>query len=125
MKFNILAPIGAITLLTVAATTTVLAQDSLDEIVVTASPHGKSIDEITGSVSVLDNEALQREVASTLGETLKNQLGVHSSSFGPGVGVPVIRGQSGQRVEVLQNGTTVARMYRTQVLITRWELKHY
>ena len=47
-------------------------------------------------------------MASTLGETLKNQLGVHSSSFGPGVGVPVLRGQSGQRVEVLQNGTTVA-----------------
>ena len=81
---------------------------SLEETVITASPHGKTADELAGSVNVLDSEALQREVSATLGDTLKNQLGVHSSSFGPGVGVPVIRGQSGKRVEILQNNTTIA-----------------
>ncbi len=79
----------------------------LEEVVVSASPHAKTASEVAGSLNVIDELTLQREVASTLGETLQNQIGVHSSSFGPGVGVPVIRGQSGKRVEVLQNSTTV------------------
>ena len=47
-------------------------------------------------------------MANTLGDTLQGQLGVHSASFGPGVGQPVIRGQSGKRVQVLQNSIFVA-----------------
>lgn len=31
-------------------------------------------------------------------------MGIHSSSYGSGVGLPVIRGQAGPRVQVLQNG---------------------
>jgi iron complex outermembrane receptor protein len=42
-------------------------------------------------------------MGSTIGDTLKNELGVTSQSFGAGVGSPVIRGQSGPRVQVLQN----------------------
>ena len=42
-------------------------------------------------------------MGSTLGETLQNELGVTNQSFGSGVGIPVIRGQSGSRVKVLQN----------------------
>lgn len=81
--------------------------EQIEEQVISASPHGKTEAEIAGSVNVIDGDALQREVAATLGATLQNQIGVHSSSFGPGVGVPVIRGQSGKRVEILQNGSTV------------------
>ena len=94
--------------ITLSATAQGQTSSALEETVITASPHEKTADELAGSVNVLDSEALQREVSSTLGDTLKNQLGVHSSSFGPGVGVPVIRGQSGKRVEVLQNNTTIA-----------------
>lgn len=92
-----------------AATDKTLEQtkSQLEEQIISASPHGKTEAEIAGSINIIDGETLQREVASTLGETLQNQIGVHSSSFGPGVGVPVIRGQSGKRVEILQNGNTV------------------
>lgn len=55
-------------------------------------------------VEVLHDEELRLKAASTIGETLKLQPGVHSQSFGPGVGLPVIRGQSGPRVRVLNNG---------------------
>jgi iron complex outermembrane recepter protein len=75
----------------------------INEVMVTASPHGKSTEEIAGSINALDGEALQREVSATLGQTLQNQLGMSNSSFGPSVGLPVIRGLSGNRVEVLQN----------------------
>ena len=81
---------------------------SLQEVVVTASPHEKTSDQIAGSINTISGNQLQREAAASLGETLQGQVGVHSSSFGPGVGTPVIRGQSGKRVEVLQNNTVVA-----------------
>ena len=81
--------------------------DALEEIVVTASPLEKSIDELVRPVNVLTGEELEKEAAATLGETLNNQIGINSASFGPGVGVPVIRGLSGSRVEILQNSTSV------------------
>lgn len=44
------------------------------------------------------------KVGHSIGDTLKNELGISNQSFGPGVGTPVIRGQSGPRVRVLNNG---------------------
>jgi len=35
---------------------------------------------------------------------LKDELGVSSQSFGPGGGTPVIRGQAGARVKVMNDG---------------------
>lgn len=108
MKFRI-ASLASIALL--LSPVSVFSQNSahqLDEIIVSASQHNKTESEIAGSLNLISGDDLKREAASTLGETLKNQIGVNSSSFGPGVGVPVIRGQSGRRVEVLQNNTVVA-----------------
>ncbi|MEX2130462.1 MAG: TonB-dependent receptor plug domain-containing protein, partial [Pseudohongiellaceae bacterium] len=39
-----------------------------------------------------------------LGEMLQSQVGVNNASFGVGVGLPVIRGQSANRVQILQGG---------------------
>jgi len=52
----------------------------------------------------LSGEALRRRVESTLGATLEQELGVHNASFGPGVGLPVIRGLSGNRLRMVHNG---------------------
>ncbi len=109
MKFYIPALSSALTCgIFALASVPLHAQPEIEETIVTASPHSKTAAEVAGSLNILSQEQLQREVGSTLGDSLKNQIGVHSSSFGPGVGVPVIRGQSGKRVEVLQNSTTVA-----------------
>lgn len=85
-----------------AACPTVFADD-LEEVVVTASPFAKSIEAVNKPVNLLSGEALQNASASTLGETLNGQLGVSSASFGPGVGLPIIRGQSDNRVKVMQD----------------------
>ena len=45
---------------------------------------------------------LQR--GDTLGAALEDQPGIVNQSFGPGVGRPVVRGQSGARVQILENG---------------------
>lgn len=47
---------------------------------------------------------LAEQRGGTLGETLGRQPGISNASFGPGVGLPVIRGQSGTRAPILQNG---------------------
>ena len=54
-------------------------------------------------VKILEGYELEMKMANSIGETLKQELGVHNASFGAGVGQPVIRGQTGSRVKVLQN----------------------
>jgi iron complex outermembrane receptor protein len=76
---------------------------SLGEVVVTA-PLGRTVDEIARPATVLSEEDLRLKLGGTLGETLAREPGVTSASFGPGVGQPVIRGQSGPRVRVMQDG---------------------
>ena len=66
---------------------------------------GKAQKDTALPVNILTGEQLRENAASTIGETLQNQIGVNTASFGPGVGQPVIRGQSANRVQVLQNGT--------------------
>lgn len=75
----------------------------LDEVVVSV-PMEESIASSAKPVNIMTGDELTEKISSTLGETLKQEPGVHSSSFGPGVGLPVIRGQSGPRVRVLNNG---------------------
>lgn len=75
----------------------------IEEIIVTSTLHRSQAD-TTLPVNVLLGEALRERVGATLGETLQDQIGVTTASFGVGVGSPVIRGQGGNRVQVLQGG---------------------
>lgn len=86
-----------------AAETTEEDIQQLDDVVVTA-PLQNKVNESAVPVTVLSDEELRLKVGHSIGETLKNELGITSQSFGPGVGTPVIRGQSGPRVRVLNNG---------------------
>lgn len=78
-------------------------EDQIEEIVVTA-PFQESEAETALTVGILSGEALREKMGNNLGDTLKNEIGVANASFGTGVGLPVIRGQSGNRVKILQNG---------------------
>ncbi len=60
--------------------------------------------QITLPNAVLSDDELAMKIGNSIGDTLKNELGISNQSFGPGVGTPVIRGQSGARVKVLSNG---------------------
>ena len=57
--------------------------------------------------SVMDQQTLIQKSEDTLGETLKDQPGVHSDTFGGGASRPVIRGLGGPRVGVLNDGSQV------------------
>jgi iron complex outermembrane receptor protein len=77
--------------------------DQFEEVLVTGELN-KSEANTALPINVLSGEALRQEVTTQLGETLQNQVGVHSGTFGAGVGRPIIRGQSGNRVKILQSG---------------------
>lgn len=74
----------------------------LGPVVVTAPLETSQADLVEGS-SLLAGEELDRRRAATLGETLQGLPGVSSTSFGPGAGRPIIRGQGGPRVRVMTN----------------------
>ena len=81
----------------------------LDAVVVRASPFDGHNDlEMAQPASVLRGERLQRRQATSLGDTLNTELGVQSSSFGPGAGRPIIRGMDGPRVRVMDGGMGTA-----------------
>jgi iron complex outermembrane receptor protein len=94
--------------LAVAAPGVALAQDDdvtvIEEVVVSGAPYAVSIDSATTHVDVLDAADLSRAGAASLGDLLGGLPGVRSTAYAPGASRPVIRGQSGQRVLVLQNG---------------------
>ncbi len=75
----------------------------LEPVIVTA-PLQESPSESAVPVTVLSDDELRLKIGNSIGDTLKNELGISSQSFGPGVGTPVIRGQAGPRVRVLNNG---------------------
>jgi iron complex outermembrane receptor protein len=63
-----------------------------------------SADETSPGVTSLRGSELDRRRAVSLGDTLDGQVGVSSSGFSTAAGRPVIRGQSGSRVTVSENG---------------------
>ena len=66
---------------------------------------GKKPDEFAQSINVLRDDELQRKQSNSIGETVKNELGVNSTYFAPGASRPIIRGLGSNRVRVLENGT--------------------
>ena len=90
----------------------VLQPSSVENIVVTANALQSSVLESVTPVTVIGAEKLRKIEAPTLGETLKNAPGVHSTYFGPVSSSPVIRGNDGPRVKVVQNGLDVSDVSR-------------
>jgi iron complex outermembrane receptor protein len=78
-------------------------QHFIEEVIVSA-PFSKSSAETSQPINVLAGEALLEEVANSLGATLAGEIGINSASYGPSVGHPVIRGHTGNRIGILQNG---------------------
>ncbi len=67
--------------------------------------HSAPISDLQSSqTNLLQGNSLRLKQSDTLGKLLEAELGVSNASFGQGVGVPVIRGLTGSRIRMLQNG---------------------
>jgi iron complex outermembrane recepter protein len=83
------------------------APQTLEPVIVTATPLAHSADQLSTPASVITKRELEQLPADSLGATLDGQLGVTNSAFAPGAGRPIIRGQDGPRVQMLENGLGV------------------
>jgi iron complex outermembrane receptor protein len=72
--------------------------------VVSVSPEARSQFETYQPTSVLAGQDLSKQLEMSLGGALESQPGVAARSFGPQTARPVIRGLSGDRVQILQDG---------------------
>jgi iron complex outermembrane receptor protein len=77
------------------------------EEVISVSPDARSAFESYQPTTVLAGQELEKRLEMSLGETLQNEPGVASRSFGPAPARPVIRGLDGDRVLILQDGQRV------------------
>ncbi|MES1947300.1 TonB-dependent receptor [Salinisphaera sp. C84B14] len=87
-----------------AAQSTLLAPISVEALAFDDQDPSQAIEPAT----VVAGPELVRKRGQSLGATLADTPGISSADFGQGVGRPVIRGQSGARVRVQENGLASA-----------------
>jgi iron complex outermembrane receptor protein len=81
---------------------------TLSGIEVTASGTGRDPSAVVQATSQLSGRVLERELSGTVAQTLKYQPGIAVRSNGPAASMPVMRGLTGDRVLVLQDGQRTA-----------------
>jgi len=104
----------AVLLASAATSTALLAQsqeNDLEEVLIIAHPLAS--DGTAQAVTTLSGDELARKVQGSLGETLSEEAGIQSASFGSAVGRPIIHGLAGARVK-----TTVDRIDTLDVSVT-------
>lgn len=85
----------------------------LDEISVESKGAAFRSDPLSGlpkQNDILVSKQKLKTGSSTLGNALAGELSVHSNQFGGGSSAPVVRGQEGVRLKILQNGSDVIDM---------------
>jgi len=102
MNPRIYAPVLVSALLSVNA-----IANEIEEVIVTSSLVDQTLSDIENPLHVVSGEDLSTNASQSLGESLDGLLGVSSSDYGSGVGQPIIRGMSGNRVKILNNGMVV------------------
>lgn len=80
------------------------SHSSIEEIIVTSSFLNPSFKDGALPLHVVGRDEISQGATQSLGESLDSLLGVASTDYGSAVGQPVIRGMSGSRVKVLNNG---------------------
>jgi iron complex outermembrane receptor protein len=102
------ARVDATSSATVAADVVLSVAFHKEAVIVNSGLEASAIGESARPISVVADLDLAVRLKSTLGETLAEQPGVASTSFGPGASRPVIRGLGGDRVRILQGGVGMA-----------------
>ena len=86
----------------------VMARSVIEQVDVIGLPLHTSVVESSLPVAVLSGEELRKRQAATLGDSLEGEVGVHTNFHGGVASTPIIRGLSGPRVMITQNGLDVS-----------------
>ncbi|MDA9095975.1 TonB-dependent receptor [Porticoccaceae bacterium] len=79
----------------------------MEEVIVTSSLIDASSDAISNPLHVINGESIASDASQSIGASIDGLVGVSSSDYGAAVGQPIIRGMSGSRVKILNNGVVV------------------
>jgi iron complex outermembrane receptor protein len=80
------------------------AVTQLSAVQVTATPIGTDPRDVAQSTTEISGSALARGLSGSVAQSLSREPGISVRNSGPGSSAPVIRGLSGERVLVLQDG---------------------
>jgi iron complex outermembrane receptor protein len=75
---------------------------TLAPVITTGNPLGSA--ELASPTTVLDGTGLDLRRTDTLGQTLNGLPGISTTTYGPMVGRPIIRGMDGDRIRIMNNG---------------------
>ncbi|OZI60961.1 TonB-dependent receptor [Bordetella genomosp. 11] len=75
---------------------------TLPTVIITGNPLGST--EVAAPTTVLEGTGLDLRRADTLGQTLNGLPGISTTTYGPMVGRPIIRGMDGDRIRIMNNG---------------------
>ncbi|AOB33729.1 TonB-dependent receptor [Bordetella sp. H567] len=75
---------------------------TLPTVITTGNPLGSA--EVAAPTTVLEGTGLDLRRADTLGQTLDGLPGISTTTYGPMVGRPIIRGMDGDRIRIMNNG---------------------
>lgn len=92
--------------------TLTLSRSPIEVIDVVATPIHMSVMESSSPVSVLAGDSLRRQQAASLGDSIEKIVGVHTNFHAKVASTPIIRGLSGPRVLIAQNGLDVSDVSR-------------
>jgi len=87
----------------VSLSTSALSEE-IEEIIVSSSLIDASAEAIANPLHIINGDSIASDATQSLGATLGDLVGLSTSDYGAGVGQPIIRGMSGSRVKVLNNG---------------------
>ncbi|MDP6198990.1 MAG: TonB-dependent receptor plug domain-containing protein, partial [Porticoccaceae bacterium] len=79
----------------------------MEEVIVTSSLIDASSDAISNPLHVVSGQSIATDASQSIGASIDGLVGISSSDYGAAVGQPIIRGMSGSRVKVLNNGIVV------------------
>jgi iron complex outermembrane receptor protein len=102
--FRIVVPASLVACATTLQAADLQAHETLETVIVTGTPLATTPLVAAQPVGVLTGEDLHRRARASLGETLATEPGVSSTYFGPIASRPIIRGASGYRVQMLEDG---------------------
>lgn len=94
----------ALILMSALFTNKLLAQDVIEEIIVTSSFIEQNLSQVHNPIHIIGSDELATMASQSLGESIDDLLGVGSSDYGSAVGQPIIRGLGGARVKIMRNG---------------------
>lgn len=77
----------------------------ISQVVITGEHSHSKLEELSASSNKLQGRRLEKNLGLTLASTLKNEAGLAMRSMGPAPARPVIRGLSGDRVMIAEDGS--------------------